>query len=126
MKIKKLYKIASLLLAWGLPMNTAAFAANDVPATVSNNMDASSDTPVVPDNLSQLPALEAYNALYSTFEMDETGDYIFPDEYGGPVFLAYSSGHGALGTVAATIATGEMMYSALRYAINAGFSLKTS
>lgn len=81
--LKKLYKIASLLFAWGLLMNTAAFATNDVPTTVSNNMDASSDTPVAPDNLSQLPALGAYNALYSTFEMDETGDYIFPDEYGG-------------------------------------------
>ena len=44
---------------------------------------ASDNTSVIPDNLDQLPALEAYNTLYASFAMDDFGDYIFPDEYGG-------------------------------------------
>lgn len=146
-------KVISLLLCVAMLffINAQAYASDN---TLSEQKD-----------LSQLPALEAYNALYSTFEMDEFGDYKIgystgwtsgtitsnysdignsgesyegmyiygiirtsalsaDGDSGGPVFLAYSSGYGALGTVAATTPADEMMYSALRYATNGGFSLK--
>lgn len=68
---------------------------------------------------------ESYSGMY-IYGIIRTSSSSASGDSGGPVFLAYSSGYGALGTVAATTSSGDMMYSALRYATNAGFSLKTS
>jgi hypothetical protein len=68
---------------------------------------------------------ESYSSMY-IYGIIRTSASSAKGDSGGPVFLTYSSGYGALGTVAATTASGEMMYSALRYAVSGGFSLKTS